>query len=202
MLTNSPARLAAPIVAALAIFAVLAFAPTAAQASSDGIDGRTGTGCGGCHGSQPTGSLGVSISGPSTLLADETAAYTLAIDAGSAGSGGAFDIGLSGGGSLGVIDTTHTKLSGGEIVHTLARPTNEGIFSFDFNVTAPSTIGAVLTLAAVGMQFNNPAGQDPGDIWNFASGVGSITVVPEPATGLMAGLGLVGLAVAARRRRA
>ena len=67
-------------------------------------------------------------------------------------------------------------------------------------IPAPDTIGAVLTLAGVGMQFNLPSGDDSGDFWNFASAF-EITVVPEPATALLTGLGLVGLAVAARRRR-
>ena len=61
-----------------------------------------------------------------------------------------------------------------------------------FTMTAPATPGVVqITLADVGVGFFGISG---------SQSLGSYTVVPEPTTAALMGLGLLGLAVAGRRR--
>ena len=74
-----------------------------------------------------------------------------------------------------------------------------GDWSYDFTVTAPGTVGAMITVAAVGMQFDGTGGFDL-DVYNSATPFG-IEVVPEPATGLLMAGGLVAMGVQRRLRR-
>jgi hypothetical protein len=90
-------------------------------------------------------------------------------------------------------------LGSGEITH-LDKNLNTAptaTWSFAFNLTAPGVAGAV-TLNGAGMQFNDGQGAN-GDLWDFAS---LLVNVPEPGTVLLLGMGLAGLAVVSRRRRA
>jgi hypothetical protein len=179
----------------IALAAAFTLAPALAQARPNGrADG--GTDCAPCHGGSPTGSVGVSISGPANLATDATATYTLTIDSGLAG--GALDVALDVG-TLGIVDS-NTKLLSTEVVHTDAfasPPTgNLGDWTYDFEVTAPSTMQTI-TLSAVGMQYNFDGGTG-GDLWNNTTF--AINVVPEPGTAMLLGTGLLGLAVQGRRR--
>jgi hypothetical protein len=190
MLARSHARLGAPIVSVLALLAVLAMTPAAALARNAGISGRTG-GCDPCHGG--SSGVAVSITGPGSLALGGTGLYTLTIAAGL--QGGALDIGTSAGALTAV--APFTGLDGGEIVHLGANPNLNGVYSFNFNLTAPGAPGT-LTLAAAGMQFNGDFGTG-GDLWALDS---LLVNVPEPGTALLLGMGLAGLAVVSRRRRA
>ncbi|MDH3212656.1 MAG: PEP-CTERM sorting domain-containing protein [Myxococcales bacterium] len=199
MLATSPARLIVPIVSALAISALLTLMPATAQASSSQAPpGAAVSGCT-CHGSDPSAGVGVTIAGDATILPGETKVYTLMIDPGLAG--GAFAVQrTSVPGSVAALDVNTTDVVTGEQVSHLGPTANLlSDFMFNFNLTASNTVGDVITLAAAGLQFNDGSGSN-GDLWNFATGR-SITVIPEPATGLITGLGLVGLGVAGRRRR-
>jgi hypothetical protein len=148
--------------------------------------------------------VGVSIAGPTTLAPDATGNYTLTID--TALAGGALDVAItsSEGGTLGALDV-NTKIDGGEVVHTdaftdVSLDGNIGDWLYNFAVTAPSTIGALITVAALGMQFDGDFGDSAADLWNTATPF-NITVVPEPATGLLMAGGLLLLAAGRRRSR-
>lgn len=190
----------------LTLLASIGLAPSTSMAFPDGrADGATD--CAPCHGNSPTSSVAVSISGSSTLMPNETGTYTLTI--GTDLAGGALNVAIiSGmGGTLGVVDA-NTKLlagpTGEELVHADAfsnAPTgNIGDWVYNFTVTAPGTIGATITLAAVGMQFDNSFDQS-GDFWNSPALPFGITVVPEPGTGLLLAGGLVAMGVRRRLRR-
>lgn len=178
--------------------------PVDGLARIDGI--ATGaTDCAPCHGSSPTGSVNVSISGPITLGPNQTGTYTLTID--EALAGGALNIAITGGsGTLGTIapNLDNVKVLGDELTHvdsTVSPPNgNLGLWVYNFTVTAPGTIGETITVAALGMQYNGDFSNDAGDVWNSATPLG-ISVVPEPGTATLLGLGLVGLAVSGRGRR-
>jgi hypothetical protein len=134
--------------------------------------------------------------------------YTLTIDM--ALAGGALDVAITSaeGGALGALDG-NTQILSGDVVHTDALSDvgmdgmsggNIGDWTYNFAVTAPSTIGALITVAAVGMQFNGDFSESAADLWNRATSF-DITVVPEPATGLLMAGGLLILAAGRRRSR-
>jgi hypothetical protein len=192
--TRMLARSHAPILSALALLAVLAMTPAAALARNGGISGSTG-GCNPCHGSDPSGIL-VSLSGPGSLGVGATGTYTLTIAAGL--QGGALDVSASAGTLVATQAATQTGVNpnAGELTHNASNAANNGVYVFNFDLVAPGAPG-VVTLAAAGLQFNGDFGAS-GDLWNTAQ---SLTVrVPEPGTALLVGMGLVGLAVASRRR--
>jgi hypothetical protein len=168
--------------------------PTGAQANNGAAPaGSAIGGCGGCHGSGPSG-IAVSITGPGSLALGETGLYTLTIENG--GAGGALAVSKSLG-TLGVV-APNTQISDSQITHDNGNPDNNGVFSFDFNLTAPAVAGAVV-INGTGMQFNGDGTLGPADLWNTTS----FTVqVPEPATALLLGMGIAGLAVVGRRPRA
>lgn len=181
------------------VFAAFALLPSGAQAFPNGAT----MDCGFCHntpGISPDTNLTVTITGSPTLQPDETDTYTLTIEQGLAG--GAFNIFIAdGSGTLGSSDPG-VQVSGVELTHVDAGPggVNRDLWVYNFTVMAPSGIGDTITLAAVGMQFNGDT-VAAGDPWNNAMPFG-ITVVPEPGTAALLGLGLVGLAVSGRRSRA
>ena len=134
-----------------------------AQSSSSGITSRTlkdgsSLGCGSCH--SPDKTLGVSISGPTTLAAGALGSYTVNISGGSASS------------KMGVnIAASTDALS--EVSSFLQKPDDDlahnstdlntdgsgvGSFSFRFTMPAGSAVGSTRTLyaaARVGGEWNN-----------------------------------------------
>jgi hypothetical protein len=151
--------------------AALLLVPMASQGFSDGanIDGFSSSGCGGCHGSQPTGSVGVSLTGSPTISPNDSEIYTLVIATG--GVGGSFDVTLVGDATLSTSEPNAQVVNGGKdfVNSSSARPNNVGDWSYSFVLTVGDLApGTELTLRAVGMQFDDPSNADSGDLWNFA----------------------------------
>jgi hypothetical protein len=186
-------RLCAAIVPALLLgMALMLWIPVSATAYSNGWGGG-GSGCAPCHGPEPTVSLNVAITGPTTLTPGQTANYVLTIDP--TNSGGAFSVDAINA-TLGAVDA-NTILLGTAVSHATA---NVGDWQYNFSVTAPATAGVVITLASTGMAFDGPNGDGPTDIWNNLGSGFSINVIPEPGTAALLGLGLGMLAIVGRRR--
>ena len=196
-----------PFVALLATFGLVVLAPLGAHARSDGsIVGVTTSGGCNCHGgADANGDVTATITamdGDNTILASATETYMLAISlAGGDLVGTGIDIAVSDDDAgfdafLGE-SSPATQIVSNEI--TQAQP-NNGIFSYLFTVTAPAamSLGSTVTLTALGLEFNDGQGSN-GDSWDFATPF-TFTVVPEPTTGLLFGLGLLGLTVVGRRR--
>ncbi|MFQ6074201.1 MAG: choice-of-anchor V domain-containing protein [Candidatus Bathyarchaeia archaeon] len=158
---------------------------------SDGIAGYSTTGCT-CHSSTASPSVGVSISGPTSVTTGTTNTYTVTVTGGPLAANG-LDVSATGG-TLVVTDSTNTKLLSGEIVQTVAG-TSQTSWSFDW--TAPSTSGTV-TLYVAGFSGDGDGKKDVEDLWNLASlniNVQGAPPVPEFPLGFEAvmaiGLGAV-----------
>lgn len=186
---------------------LLALAPASALASNAGrAFGGTTCGTAGCHGPATSG-LGVTIDGPVELMPGETGVYTITM-AQMLNLGAGLNVALYGGGMLGVLDAT-TSLMGSEISVGQVSPElthragasflNQGIWSYQFTVTAPGD-ETTLTLRGAMNAFNGNFVADDGDFWNTAPDF-LIQVVPEPGTALLLGAGLAALAAARLRRR-
>jgi hypothetical protein len=201
MLARSNARLSAPIVSALALLAVLAMTPAAASARIDGF-AAGGTSCGsggGCHGGASSG-VTVTITGSATMAPSSTGTYTATIT-GATQVGAGLDVASAAGStSAGTLTATATGtgLNSGEVVHT---QWNDGVYAYNFDVTAPAALGTFDLLAAM-LGYDRNADRF-NDNWNTITTPFQITVaLPEPGTVLLLGMGLAGLAVVSRRRRA
>jgi hypothetical protein len=135
------------------------------------IDGRTNrtrktstSGCGSCHGSSGTAGVSVTITGPDTVVAGQTAQYSLVINrAGKTGAG--LDVATRRG-SLGAV-TSGTRLQSGEITHNDNLLMSNGAVTVQFSYTAPATIG-LDTIWAVGIA-TNTSGSSSGDEWNWSA---------------------------------
>ena len=130
------------------------------------------------------------ITGLSTLLPSQTATYTASIAPDQAGAG--LDI-FTTAGSL-TATVAGTGLDNGEVVHTQR---NDGVVSYNFDVTAPAALGTFDLLGAM-MAYDGDFGTS-GDPWNTTQF--RITVVPEPGTFALAGLGMIGICTGYLKRR-
>lgn len=132
--------------------------PTLALAYQTGINGysgkMTGTVCTSCHGGGVAPSA--TISGPTTMVPNSTASFTVTVTAGGLTTSHAgLNVALGGAGSAGAAFTPgggDTQVVTGELTHTNPKGFDGGITSFSFTVTAGATLGPmtlyVSTLAA------------------------------------------------------
>lgn len=107
-------------------------------AYSSGVTGKTrknGNGCT-CHGSSPTSSVEVSISGPNLLSPGQKATYRVSISGGPLVRAGV-NIAASSG-TLSPIGSDLQKI-GDELTHTSPKAPVGGVVTFDFEFTAPKT---------------------------------------------------------------
>ncbi len=197
-----------PFVAVLAIVGVFVLAPLGAKARSNGSEtGLTTTvGCN-CHGgADANGDVTATITamdGDNTILANATETYMLAISRlGGDLTGTGIDIAVSdddaGSDAFLGESSALTQIFNSEVTH---QQENAGIFSYLFTVTAPAAMsfGATVTLTALGLEYDSAGQPTANDSWDFATPF-AFTVVPEPTTALLFGMGLVGLTVVGRKR--
>lgn len=133
---------------------------------SSGITTKTrknGNGCN-CHGSSPTTSVNVTISGPNTLSIGQKATYRVTITGGPLVRAGT-NIAASNG-TLSIFQGSGLQKIGDELTHTSPKSPSGGTVSFDFEFTAPNTTGEI-TLYANGNSVNGN-GSTSGDQWNYA----------------------------------
>lgn len=150
----------------LTIIALLAISNALIFGYPGGVSGYTkksgNAGCG-CHGSNYLNTtVLVKITGPDTLAAGATGAYTVRVSGGPSTKAGV-DISASAGTFSAV---SNLKLLSGELTHSSAKSYINGGVDFTFKYTAPSTVGAQ-TLYATGSSKKH---------WNWAANK-SITVV-------------------------
>jgi hypothetical protein len=162
--------------------------------------GGSGCGPGTCHGNSPTAGLSVTVTGLASVAPSSTNTYTLSFS-GQTLSGGGFSLETDAG-TLLVVDG-NTQMTGAMITHldgSLAAPAgNINDWSYDFDFTAPASIGTTITLSFSGVDFN-ANGTRVGDDWNVGTFI--ITTTPEPDTALLLGMGFGILGFVGRRRTA
>ena len=154
------------------LFSLLAFVCSAiwvgeVQSFSSGITGRTlksgaGLGCGSCH--SPSQTLGVAISGLSSLTVGTSSTYTLTVTGGAASANIGLDVAASDVGALSEA-STNLKLQSDEITHTnatnpltITNGSGTGSYSFTYTMPAGAAAGSTHTLyaaARVSGEWNN-----------------------------------------------
>ncbi len=149
-------------------------------AFSAGITGRTkksgSPGCT-CHGSSPTQSVSVKITGPTSVPAGDTATYKLQLFGGPLVAGGC-DIAAE----RGTLQTSYLEsqlqLLSGEITHTSPKLSAGGdTIRWTFKYKAPDAPNTKDSIYANGNSVNNAAGSS-GDAWNYAANF-VINIVPS-----------------------
>ena len=157
-------RYVATIINSIFFFGLLLYASIvfAESRGMTGVTKKNGVGCT-CHDPSPSPGVIVTINGPTVLSPNQTANYTVTVQGGPAVRAGT-DIASS----AGILNVTSTVLQkvGDELTHSTPQPFTDGVATFTFSYTAPSTPGAYTIFAnANSVNFN---GDNTGDQWNFA----------------------------------
>ncbi len=152
------------------VLACLFFLYESLSAFGAGITGRTkksGTpGCT-CHGSSPTQSVSVKITGPTSVQAGDTATYRLQLFGGPLVAGGC-DIAAQTGTLLTSYLESQLQLLSGEITHTSPKLSAGGdTIRWTFKYKAPNAPNTKDSIYANGNSVNLAAGSS-GDAWNYA----------------------------------
>jgi hypothetical protein len=122
----------------------------------------TTTGCS-CHNAANTADVTVTISGPDTVVINQSQQYTLTVNR-SSKTGAGLDIATRNGTLSPVSANIH--LANGELTHNSNIAMTNGSASVTFNYTAPANVGTD-TLWATGIATNS-GGTTSGDDWNWA----------------------------------
>jgi hypothetical protein len=135
-----------------------------------GMTKKNGTGCY-CHSAVSSPSVDVWIDGPDTLLAGETATFTIHVAKESSRTAG-FNI-ASFSGMLGVVDSVGTYWYESELTHAEPRAAaGSDTISWDFLYTAPDAqIDFSDTLYSAGNSTNQDTMATEADLWNFGPDV-------------------------------
>jgi len=154
------------------------------KASSGGMTGRTkksGTpGCI-CHGTLPTASVSVIISGPSSVAAGDTATYKLKLFGGPLVAGGC-DIAAQAGTLMTSYQESLLHLSNGELTHNSPKLSVGGdTIKWTFKYKAPDAPNTKDSIYANGNSVNNTGGSS-GDAWNYAN---NFVINITPATSII-----------------
>ncbi|MBS1492727.1 MAG: T9SS type A sorting domain-containing protein [Bacteroidetes bacterium] len=150
------------------------------EAYSGGITGRTkksgsSPGCT-CHGTLPTTSVSVIISGPTSVAAGDTATYRLKLFGGPLVGGGCNIAAQTGTLQLSYLESQLQLLSG-EITHTSPKLSVGGdTIRWTFKYKAPNSPNTKDSIFANGNSVNMASGSS-GDAWNYANNF-VINIVP------------------------
>ena len=135
-------------------------------AHSTGMTGRTKLsstpGCT-CHAANPNQAVTVTISGPTEVEVNQTAAYSVTIQGGPLAAAGT-DIATDNG-TLATVDGSLQVLND-ELTHTSPKTPTDNMVIFNFEYIAPADPGQAI-IAANGNSVNL-SGDNTGDSWNFA----------------------------------
>jgi hypothetical protein len=182
--------------------------PAQAYASNSGRATNASNPACNCHGSL-SAEVVTTITGPSTIVAGTTQNYTTSMTNALVGAGLNVALGGLAGASLGDIQantrfitspTSPAPYTGlNQITHTDANVDSVGVWSYNFTLTAPLTLGTIV-LKSVMLAFDGFDDTDGDLIDNFTKDV-QVVAVPEPSTILLLGTGMAGLAALGRRRR-
>lgn len=168
------------IIIAVLVLSSSVFLFESISAFSGGITGRTkkssSPGCT-CHGSTPTTSVSVIISGPASVKAGDTATYNLKLFGGPLVAGGC-DIAAQ----TGTLQTsyleTQLQLLSGELTHTSPKLSVGGdTIRWSFKYKAPNAPNTKDSIYANGNSVNNTGGSS-GDAWNYANNF-VINIIPS-----------------------
>lgn len=148
------------------LIALFAFSSILVYAFGSGITGRTKktttSGCS-CHNAASTADVIVTITGPDTVVINQTKQFSLTVSKASK-NGAGLDIAAKTGTLSPVSSNIH--LSSGELTQNSNIPMTSGTVTVQFNYTAPSTAGTD-TLFATGLATNSD-GTTSSDDWNWA----------------------------------
>lgn len=117
-----------------------------------------------CHGSDPTPSVSVTVTGPDSVAAGDTATYTVRISNGPAGTGG-FNI-ASQFGTLDTIPGNFTRKQDDELTHSAPKLFSGNTVSWDFKYI--SLVPITDTLFATGNSTNDDT-TTSNDEWNWSA---------------------------------
>jgi hypothetical protein len=170
---------------AILAIVVMLLAPAVASAYDDGITGQYQAGCGGgCHGNA-SGTVTLSLTGPTSVKAGSTSDYTFLIThATNAYAGMNLAITASNGAVSGTMTPGNgSRASNNELTHVQPKAFENGSGRFPFQWTAPNAHGTY-TFRGAGNAVNNN-GANNGDFWNTFSQTITVSgaTLSSPAAG-------------------